>query len=554
MRFPGRPGLTVLIAGMVFGQSADSPKFEVADVHPSPKRTNTFLRTAPPRAGRYEIRNATMLDLIRIAYGFTDETISGGPNWIELDRFDVTAKVPAGAEADQQKAMLQSLLAERFKLAVRKDTKPVATWVLAAGTQPRLKEADGSGETGCKVQGSGAPTEGGIRLFTSSPDGTSTTINLGPGGTIPYTCRNMTMAAFAAGLRTMMGAQVGPEPVVDQTGMKGTWNFEVHWSLGMIGALNAGDHISVAEAIDKQLGLKLEQKPVTKQVLIVETVNRSPTPNPPGVAEALPTPEPPKEFDVADVKLSAPASGFPPGGRIRNQMLPGGRFVCENCPLRLLIAQAFNGRSTTDQLIGVPPAVDSIRVDITAKVPAEFPAGPGIDFDVLAPMLRSLLAERFDLKYHEEERTVTAYSLVAAKPKMKKADPGSRIFCRRAQAPSGSPPGSQTLICQNATMGLLAEQLLQMYPGLNWPVVDATGIEGGWDFSLTFSIFPMTLLNAAGRGGGGGPQDGSAAPDPSGGLTIFEAIDSQLGLKLKAEKRTEKVTVVDHFDTKPTDN
>ncbi len=553
MRFPGRSGLIVLVTGVVFGQSADSPKFEVADVHASPKRTIAFLRATPPRNGRYEIGNATMLDLVRIAYGFSAETITGGPNWLELDRFDVIAKVPASADTDQQKAMLQSLLADRFALAVRKDTKPIVTWVLAAGKQPRLKEADGSGDTGCKIQSSGAPAEGGIRLFTNGPDGTSTTINLGPGGTIQYACRNITMAVFAAGLRTMMGVQLGSEPVVDQTGLKGAWNFEVRWSMGMFGALRPGEQISVADAMDKQLGLRLEQKPVSKQVLVVESVNRTPTPNPPGLAEALPTPPAAKEFDVADVKLSAPASGFPPGGRIRSQMLPGGRFVSENFPLRVLIAQAFNSRGNNDQLVGLPSGIDSVRVDITAKVPAEVQAGPGTDPDMLAPMLRSLLGERFNMKYHEEERPVTAYSLVAAKPKMKKADPDSRIFCRRGQPAAGSAPGSQMLVCQNATMALLAEQLLVMYPGLNWPVLDATGIEGGWDFSLTFSTLPVGIL-AGGRGGGGGPQDSLPAPDPAGGYTIFEAIDNQLGLKLKAGRRPEKVIVIDHLDTKPTDN
>jgi uncharacterized protein (TIGR03435 family) len=66
-------------------------------------------------------------------------------------------------------------------------------------------------------------------------------------------------------------------------------------------------------------------------------------------------------------------------------------------------------------------------------------------------------------------------------------------------------------------------------------------------------MFPSALLNAPGRGGGG-PQDVPSAPDPSGGYTIFEAIDNQLGLKLKAGKRPEKVFVIDHLDTKPTDN
>jgi uncharacterized protein (TIGR03435 family) len=184
--------------------------------------------------------------------------------------------------------------------------------------------------------------------------------------------------------------------------------------------------------------------------------------------------------------------------------------------------------------------------------------GPGIDPVVIAPLMRNLLADRFKMTYHEEERPVTAYSLVSDKPKLKKADPDSRIFCRRGQAPPGSAPGSQTLTCQNATMTFFAEQLLQGYPGLNWPVLNATGLEGGWDFAFTFSMFPQALLNAAGRGGppGGDPQSGAlpSASEPGGGYTVFEAIEKQLGLKLKAEKRNEKVIVVDHLEPVPTEN
>jgi uncharacterized protein (TIGR03435 family) len=120
----------------------------------------------------------------------------------------------------------------------------------------------------------------------------------------------------------------------------------------------------------------------------------------------------------------------------------------------------------------------------------------------------------------------------------------------------GSPPGSQTLTCQNATMAFFVEQL--QAPGLNWPVLNSTGLEGGWDFSLTFSISPPALMNAAGRGGlPGGEAQAAALPsasDPSGGYTVFEAIEKQLGLRLKAEKRNEKVIVVDHLETTPTEN
>ena len=225
--------------------------------------------------------------------------------------------------------------------------------------------------------------------------------------------------------------------------------------------------------------------------------------------------------------------------------------------MRILLSRAFNSNNG-ELLAGLPAGIDSLRVDVIAKTSSDADAGPAIDPDVIASLLRNLLVERFKMSYHEEERSVTAYSLIAEKPKLKKADPDSRIFCRRGQAAPGSPPGSLTLTCQNATMALFVEQLAQGFPGLSWPVLNATGLEGGWDFSLTFSALPPALLNAAGRGGpAGGDAQSAALPsasDPNGGYTIFEAVERQLGLKLKAEKRNEKVIVVDHLENTPTDN
>src|SRR3954466_15406709 len=121
-----------------------------------------------------------MLDLVRSAYGVNPDKILGGPNWLELDRFDVIAKGAGDSDTEAQKRMLQSLLEDRFKLVARKETRPVPTWVLAAGKQSRLKEADGSGQTGCQMPdtSSGAPAEGVIRLFRMEPDGKQTQVTL----------------------------------------------------------------------------------------------------------------------------------------------------------------------------------------------------------------------------------------------------------------------------------------------------------------------------------------------------------------------------------------
>jgi uncharacterized protein (TIGR03435 family) len=280
-----------MLAGVAFGQGPETaPKFEIADVHAAAKTTNswnTFVRPPVARGGRYEIRNAAMVDLIRLAFGFDNDKILGGPNWLELDRFDITAKMPADTGAEAQKQMLQALLEDRLKLQTHKESRPLPTYVLTAGKKPQLKEADGSGETGCKMQSvAGAPANG-PRLFITGPDGAQTTINMGPGATIRQVCRNMTMAAFAAGLRRMLGASLGTDPVFDETGLNGTWNFEVKWSMPFLGpAADPAERVTVFDALDKQLGLKLEQRPNPTPVLVVDKVSRTPTGNPPAIPKA----------------------------------------------------------------------------------------------------------------------------------------------------------------------------------------------------------------------------------------------------------------------------
>jgi uncharacterized protein (TIGR03435 family) len=114
---------------------------------------------------------------------------------------------------------------------------------------------------------------------------------------------------------------------------------------------------------------------------------------------------------------------------------------------------------------------------------------------------------------------------------------------------------------KNMTMSQFAEDLQRMANGyIRVPVEDKTGIEGAYDFTLTFT--PIGLLNGgpggAGRGGDGpaqGPPGASAAAsDPSGGLSLFDAVNKQLGLKLEMRKRTLPVLVIDHVEQNPTDN
>ena len=123
------------------------------------------------------------------------------PNWAGLTASTFLAKAPAGA-SKRIAVNASELLAERFDLKVRNDTKPMPAFALVAapGKKLHLKEADGNGDSGCKGQDSPAG-EGGGRIMMSGPDGVVTTLSILPGNLIQYNCRNMTMAAFAAGLQ-----------------------------------------------------------------------------------------------------------------------------------------------------------------------------------------------------------------------------------------------------------------------------------------------------------------------------------------------------------------
>ena len=122
---------------------AEQPKFEIADVHPS-----TTLRAyvqsfgGVVHEGRYINREATMLALIKAAYGVSDD-ISGGPGWVSYDLFDVIARVPEGTTPATANLMLQSLLSERFGLVVRRDTRPVPRYILTVEKSgSKLKSGD----------------------------------------------------------------------------------------------------------------------------------------------------------------------------------------------------------------------------------------------------------------------------------------------------------------------------------------------------------------------------------------------------------------------------
>jgi uncharacterized protein (TIGR03435 family) len=156
--------------------------------------------------------------------------------------------------------------------------------------------------------------------------------------------------------------------------------------------------------------------------------------------------------------------------------------------------------------------------DLVAKAPATTVSdGAEISEDDFNSMLRALLADRFKMAAHYEDRPTDAYTLMVARPKLKRSNLSNgmapRAGCKTERAPvDGQPKIAAT--CRNMTMAQFAEQLQAIAPNyLRYPVLDASGIKGEWDFTFSFSAIPPNVLAASGSEGG--PRGGGATP-PSG--------------------------------------
>lgn len=526
-------GILALVPGTLMGQAGIAPSappaFDIADVHMSAHVTNPRMRGGVLRAGRYDVRTASMLDLISDAWTTKIEKLWGGPPWLALDRLDITARAPANTPPETVKLMLQTLLKERFSLKVHRDNKPMQAYVLSVGKggKSRLKTADGSTKPGCQ----------------SEPQNSTP-------GVIPYNivnCYSQTLDQIAQDLRDM-GLGYLTAPVVNQTGIEGMWDFTIKWSSRASLAAAGPDGISLFDAVEKQLGLKLWSGKVPVSVLVIDSVNETPSPNPPGISDAFPPP--PSQFEVATIRPSNSDDGKP-SSRLQN-----GRFDAQNIPLRLLLEAAWD--NLPDELLAdAPKFLDSARYDIVAKAPPPLP-GTETDEEDLRRMLRTLLADRFMLKTRMEDRPVEGYVLFSVKPKMAKADPANRTGCHEGPGPDGKDPRvgnpviGRLLTCQNMTMAQFAAQLPSLANGYaRVDVLDATELTGAYDFTVAFS-------NIGQLRGNGSRQplsaDGNDAAEPNWAISLPDAINRQLGLKLEIRKRMMPVLVIDHIEEKPTDN
>ncbi len=325
-----RIALALVAAGSCFGQVA----FEVASIKPSEAMTPQKMMAGKMNIGmkvdgaRVDIGYLGLTELITMAYRLKRYQLQG-PDWMSAQRFDIQAKLPAGATKDQVPEMLQALLVERFGLKFHRDTKEQAMYALVVGKGgSKLKEADPDPDPATAVA-EGAPVKG-TQTFTMGAAGGQTTVRMaqGGGGAVVTTggsggmggarmemgsdgmmhmeLKKITMTAFSE-----MITRFVDKPVMDQTELKG--NYKVTLDLAMSdmmgaaraagagmgvmmgGALGGGAGVGAGagggagEASDpsggsifqsvQKMGLKLEPKKAAVEILVVDHLDKKPTEN-----------------------------------------------------------------------------------------------------------------------------------------------------------------------------------------------------------------------------------------------------------------------------------
>jgi uncharacterized protein (TIGR03435 family) len=259
-----------------FSQSATPAKaFEVASIKSAPPPTDGRLMVRMGSdAGRLDYNNVSLKDVIRAAFKVRNDQISG-PDWMGSERYIISAKFPAGATKDDVPAMLQTLLADRFKLTFHKDSKVLPMYALVPG------------KGGAKLMP--AETSGNMRMM------------MGPKG------RHLTGKATMAQLADML-SNMSDRPVIDMTDVKGSFEIDLEFTsdfnpegmrMGMQGPPPGGgggpgpggpggearqhdesaDAPTLYTAIQEKLGLKLDARKGPVDLYIIDHAEKVPTEN-----------------------------------------------------------------------------------------------------------------------------------------------------------------------------------------------------------------------------------------------------------------------------------
>ncbi|HEY4362137.1 MAG TPA: TIGR03435 family protein [Bryobacteraceae bacterium] len=245
---------TAVVLCIALGAPAWAQSFEVASIKksPPPDPNRSISGFQVPGGGRFSTVNTPLRMMLTFAYDVQDYQIAGGPGWANSETYDITAKAAANATPPELRTMLQTLLRERFKVAVRRETRegPVYELVAAKG--------------GAKIQA----------------DTTSPRTFMMQRGRGRASAQKATMEMFTRSLGILVG-----RPVVDKTGLGSTYTFELSWTPepgqgGVAGP--AGNEPAPADsngpslftAVQEQLGLQLKAAKGPVEYLVIESAEK----------------------------------------------------------------------------------------------------------------------------------------------------------------------------------------------------------------------------------------------------------------------------------------
>jgi len=224
-----------------YGQTTapQRPEFEVASVKPHSASEGPAHVSIARDPGRLTYTNITVRGLIREAYGRRIYPPLRGPDALSTDRYDVIAKVSPDASKEQRMLMLQALLAERFKLVVHRETKELPIYALVAG-------------------------KNGPKVRAVEDDGSAAEIGSGSGHQIK--AHHISMKLLAATLQGYIG-----DIVVDETGLAGLFDLDLDFN---VDESMSSEGPTVFEAVQRQLGLKLEARKGPVEVVVIDHVEK----------------------------------------------------------------------------------------------------------------------------------------------------------------------------------------------------------------------------------------------------------------------------------------
>jgi len=445
--------------------------------------------------------------------------IVGGGDWVRTLTWDIRAKVAdsdisawsklnhdsSASAKKRHNATIRALLTDRFKLKTHFETREGTVYALVVGKDgPKLKPS----------------TSDALARFTMHGQGHISFERMTVGSIMPF---------FAQELG---------HPVIDKTGLTGKYDMTLDWTPTQgAAAASGGDAAEASDsaapslftAVQEQLGLKLEAQKGPIVTLVIDSAEKpsvdgdevpnpkqEPAVGPPGpnatkvvpmAADAHPA------FAVAAIKPHDPSSNH------QGFNATGDRFIIRNEGIVSLMMFAYS--IDKHQLVGLPDWVDNAPYDIEGTT--DTPGEPNLRQQ--QEMIRKLLADRFQLKFHPEKRDLSAYAIQVAKggPKLKPpANPDAQ--------PNQDAKSHGAEVTVNVTSASIPDFIMGMQFFLDRPLVDQTGLTGHYDFSVRYTY------------------NDAYSTDPNAPPGIATAFQEQLGLKLQAIKAHANVFVIDHIE------